>query len=132
MDSLLLEVAKLRWYIRYPVAVCTLYASWWMFKEATYAIPFMLAICALIIIKEIGLSLLLIAGSIWLWPTGFFNVPFAQMTFGILCQFFFSVVLFASSVVAGLVMYSKLQYAEYKKEISENAPVIKTASADKS
>ncbi|GEM_PF-5102126 len=34
MDYLLLKISKLPWYIRYPVAVCTLYASWWMFNES--------------------------------------------------------------------------------------------------
>jgi hypothetical protein len=122
MDFLLLEIAKLRWYIRYPVAVCTLYASWWIFKESTrvppftYVLPSIFALCGMIMIKEISPSLLLFASSIWMWPTGFFNVPFAQMTFGILCQSFFSVVFFASSVIAGLVMYSKLQYAKYANQ----------------
>jgi hypothetical protein len=132
MDYLLLEVAKLRWYIRYPAAACTLYASWWMLKESEYAIPSILFICAMIMIKEISPSLMLLAGSIWLWPSGFFNIPFAQMTFGILCQFLLSVVFFVLSPIAGLMMYIKRQHAKYVIEIGEKDPIINIASADKS
>jgi len=128
VDFLLLEVAKLRWYIRYPAAACVLYATWWMLKYGLvaadgfeYVIPFIFAICAMIMIKEISPSLLLIAGSIWLWPSDFFDTPFAQMTFGILFQFAGSTVLFVLGAISGIVIYSKGQYAKYSKEISDKA-----------
>jgi hypothetical protein len=71
MEMLLLEIK--RWYIRYPVAACVLYAAWWVLKDmypkvGLHAIyfPSIFAIIAMIMIKEISPSLLLIAGSIWL------------------------------------------------------------------
>ena len=123
MDFLLLKVAKLRWYIRYTVAVCTLYASWWMFKESTYAIPFIFFVFAMIMIKEISPSLLLIAASIWLWPTGFFDTPFAYMTFGIIFQFAGAIALFSLGIFMGVKMYTDYQYAMYVKEKSATPPV---------
>lgn len=116
VDIVLLEIAKLRWYVRYPVAACVLYASWWLLEASypkiglhAYWFPSIFAICAMIMIKEISPSLLLIAGSIWLWPSGFFDTPFAQMTFGILFRFAGSVVLFALGLFSGIVIYSRTQ-----------------------
>lgn len=119
MDYLMLKISKLRWYIRYPVAVCTLYASWWMFEESTYVIPFIFLVCAMIMTKEISPSLMLIVASVWLWPTGFFDKPFAYMTFGIIFQFIGTIVLFSLGIFMGVKMYTDYQYAMYVNEKNE-------------
>ena len=120
IDWALLHVAeKAHWYIRYPVAVCVLFAVWWLFQQHLLFIPLILLVCAAALAKEVSPSLLLMVAATWVWPNGFFDIPFAQMTFGILCQFFLSVVLFVSSPIVGLVIYSKLQYARYANEISK-------------
>ena len=119
MDILLLEIAKLRWYIRYPAAVCTLYAAWWML-EALYPemglwaiwFPAIFAICAMIMVKEISPTIIFFACSVWLYPSGFFDMPFAQMTFGILFQFVGSIVLFVLGVVTAIVIYRIIQNEE--------------------
>jgi hypothetical protein len=125
LDWALLEIAeRTRWYIRYPVALCVLFAAWWLGQHIQPPDMFLLSWvwmilggCAVFLAKEVSPSLLLMVAAMWVWPDGFFDIPFAQMTFGILCQFFFSVVLFASSPIVGLVIYSKLQYARYANEI---------------
>ena len=120
-DSALLLIAKkARWFIRYPVAICVLYAAWWMIKQQLIFLPLVFLACAVVLTKEVSTSILLIVAAIWIWPNDFFDIPFAQMTFGILSQFFLSAVLFISSPIAGLLIYTKLEYIKYANEISKN------------
>ena len=107
-DWALLKIAeKARWYIRYPVAVCVLFSAWWLFEYYHfYAIPLILLGCAIALAKEVSPTLLLMLGAVWIWPTDFFDIPFAQMTFGILGQFILSCLLFVSSLIVGLRAYA--------------------------
>ena len=120
IDSALLHIAKkARWFIRYPVAICVLYAVWWMIKQQLIFLPLVFLTCATVLAKEVSPSILLIVAAIWIWPNDFFDIPFAQMTFGILSQFFLSVVLFIASPIVGLLIYTKLEYIKYTNEISK-------------
>jgi hypothetical protein len=112
IDGLMLHIAaKGSWRIRYPVAVCALGASWWLFEHHTVFIPIIFLVCAAALAKEVSPSLLLLAAAIWVWPSGFFSIPFAQMTFSTLGEFLLSCLLFVSSIAAGLLIYAALQRA---------------------
>lgn len=69
------------------------------------------------------LSLSLIACSLWLWPSGFFDTPFAYMTFGIIFQFLGTIVIFSFGVFMGIKKYADKQYAMYVKEKNTTLPV---------
>ena len=69
------------------------------------------------------LSLLLIVCSLWLWPSGFFDTPFAYMTFGIIFQFLGAIVCFLLGVFMGIKTYAGKQYAMYVKEKNTTPPV---------
>ena len=90
---------KAPWYIRYPIASCLLYVAWLCINKGLGFISIFFVIDALVVAYEISPSILLIAGSIWLWPSDFFDTPFSQMTFGILFQFAGSVVLFFIGII---------------------------------
>ena len=118
IDSALLHIAKkARWFIRYPVAICVLYAAWWMIQRRLIFLPLFFLACAAALTKLVSPSILLIVAETWIWPSDFFDIPFAQMTFGIISKFFFSVVLFIASPIVGLLIYTKLEYTKYTNEI---------------
>lgn len=120
LDWALLEIAKnARWYIRYPIAVFLLFAVWWLYEQnlqlfhdhPLLTLPWILIWvgCAAALAKEVSPTLLLMLGSVWIWPTDFFDIPFAQMTFGILSQFILSCLIFVSSLITGLRAYISRQ-----------------------
>ena len=112
LDWALLHVAeKARWYIRYPVAVCVLFAAWWLLQRDLFFIPLILLACAAVLGKEVSPTLLLMVAAMWVWPSGFLDIPFAQMTFGILGQFLLSCMLFVFSIIMGLRAYAAQQRA---------------------
>ena len=112
IDALLLHIADTRrWFIRYPVAVCALAASWWTLQHGAIAIPIIFLVCAAALAKEVSPSLLLLAAAVWIWPTDFFSIPFAQMTFGKIGQFLLSCLLFVASIASALLIYAAQQSA---------------------
>lgn len=108
LDLALLRVAeKARWFIRYPVAILTLLAASWLFlHEHFYAVPLILLACATALAKEVSPTAWLLFGAVWVWPSGFFEIPFSQMTFGILGQFLLSCLLVALAIFVGLRIYA--------------------------
>jgi hypothetical protein len=120
LDWALLEIAKnTRWYIRYPIAVFLLFAVWWLYEQHPQLVhenpwitlPWFLMWLGLAaaLAKEVSPTLLLMLVSVWIWPTDFFDIPFAQMTFGILSQFTLSCLIFVSSLITGLRTYISRQ-----------------------
>ena len=112
IDALLLHIADTRrWFIRYPVAVCAVAASWWTLQHSAIAMPIIFLVCAAVLAKEVSPSLLLMAAAVWIWPTDFFGIPFAQMTFGKIGQFMLSCLLFVVSLASALLIYAAQQNA---------------------
>lgn len=113
-DYALLHVAeKARWYIRYPVAVCILVAAWWLVQQHLFVLSLILLVCAAALAKEVSPTVLLMVAAVWVWPSGFLDIPFSQMTFGNFGEFLLSCVLFIFSIITGLYAYVAQQNAAY-------------------
>lgn len=110
LDWALLRVAeRARWYVRYPVAISVLIAAWWLFEQHLFVVPLILLACAAALAKEVSPTVLLMLAAVWVWPTDFLDIPFAQMTFGTLGKFLLSCLLFVSSFIMGLRAYAAQQ-----------------------
>lgn len=118
MEILLLALGKFRWYVRYPAAALMLWASWHMFTVShSYMIPAVFTLCAAVITKEASPSLLLLAGSIWIYPEDFLSTHFAQMTFGMILAALASLLMFVATFVVAVVLYTKREYTRYASEL---------------
>lgn len=113
IDYFLLRIAeKCSWRIRYPVAACVTWLSWWLFAHQLPFFATVFLICAVILAKEVSPSLLLLAAATWIWPKDLLSIPFGQMTFGLLGRGGMSVLLVIASVAVALWVYVAQQNAQ--------------------